>query len=211
MSYVTSPPPLNASPSRRSQVRTEVLERRILDATEGCLRRWGRAKVTVDDIAAEAGVSRATLYRMFPGGRDVLFDALRVRRLEEFFTRLRLGVAQAEGLEDLLVGTVVYATNELRHDEALAATLASEPGEALSELTVAGLPRVVRMATMFLTPLLEPYLARSDAARLVDVVSRLVISYFLAPSDHVDLADPESARTFLAALVLPSFVNNSRS
>lgn len=179
----------------------------MLDATDRCLQRWGRAKVTVDDIAAEAGVSRATLYRMFPGGRDVLFEALRVRRLEEFFTQLRHAVDGAVGLDDLLVRTVVYATNELRHDEALAATLAAEPGEALSELTVAGLPRVVRMATVFLTPLLEPYLERSDAGRLVDVVSRLVISYFLAPSDHVDLADPDSARSFLAAFVLPSFVN----
>jgi AcrR family transcriptional regulator len=56
-------------------------ERRILDATRVCCERWGIAKVTVDDVAAEAGVSRATLYRMFPGGKDVLFDAMRVREL----------------------------------------------------------------------------------------------------------------------------------
>ena len=37
------------------------------------------AKVTVDDIAAEAGLSRATLYRLFPGGKDVLYEALRRR------------------------------------------------------------------------------------------------------------------------------------
>jgi AcrR family transcriptional regulator len=190
-----------------AQLRAAALERRILEATERCLDRWGRAKVTVDDIAAEAGVSRATLYRMFPGGRDVLFDALRVRRLEEFFTQLRHAVDGADELEDLLVRTVVHATLELRHDQRLAAMLAAEPGEALSDLTVAGLPRVVRMATVFLTPLLERYLRRDDAARLVDVLSRLVISYFLAPSDHVDLGDPESARHFLAAFVLPSFTN----
>ena len=29
---------------------------------------------------------------------------------------------------------------------------------------------------------------------LVDVLSRLTISYFLAPSDLVDLGDPDSAR-----------------
>lgn len=188
-------------------MRAAALERRVLDATERCLERWGRAKVTVDDIASEAKVSRATLYRMFPGGRDVLFDALRVRRLEEFFTDLRGAVEGADGLADLLVRTVVYATQELRHDERLAAMLAAEPGEALNDLTVEGLPRVVRMATVFLTPMLDHYLDRSDAARLVDVVSRLVISYFLAPSEHVDLGDPRSAHDFVAAFVLPSFVN----
>jgi len=186
-----------------------ALERRVLDATERCLDRWGRAKVTVDDIAVEAGVSRATLYRMFPGGREVLFEALRVRRLEEFFTELRQAVQGATGLEDLLVRTVVHATGELRADERLAAMLAAEPGEALSDLTLAGLPRVVRMATVFLLPMLDPHLSRNEATRLVDLVSRLVISYFLAPSDHVDLGDPDSARAFLATFVLPSFTTRS--
>ena len=36
---------------------------------------------------------------------------------------------------------------------------------------------------------------------LVDVLSRLTISYFLAPSDLVDLGDPDSARRFLAPLI----------
>lgn len=189
-----------------THLRAQALERRILEATERCLDRWGRAKVTIDDIAAEAGVSRATLYRMFPGGRDVLFEALRVRRLEAFFTDLRAAVDGAADLTDLLVRTVVHATRELRSDERLGAMLAAEPGEALSDLTVEGLPRVVRMATVFLTPMLDPHLARGDAARLVDLVARLVISYFLAPSDHVDLGDADSARRFLTTFVLPSFI-----
>src|SRR3954462_101309 len=104
---------------------------RILDATKTCCDRWGIAKVTVDDIATEAGVSRATLYRLFPGGRDIVFDALRVRELEEFFARLTNGVQGADGLEDLVVRTVVVATQELRADDHLALMLMSEPGDTL--------------------------------------------------------------------------------
>ena len=182
-----------------------IAENTVLDAAKRCCERWGLSKVTIDDIAAEAGVSRATLYRLFPGGKDVLFDALRVRDTEEFLTRLRAHVDDAVGFEDLLVRCVVQATIELRADDHLALMLASEPGETANELTVSGLPRIIRLATVFLVPLVEAYLPRRDAARLVELLSRLVISYFLAPSEHVDLGDPASAQTFIATFILPAF------
>jgi AcrR family transcriptional regulator len=180
-------------------------EERILTAAKVCCERWGIAKVGVDDIAAEAGVSRATLYRLFPGGRDVVFDALRVRELEDFFSRLNAGVRGADGLEELVVRTVVVATRELRADDHLALMLMSEPGDTLAQLTVQGLPRIIRMASLFLTPLVDPYMDRADGARLTDLLARLVISYFLAPSDHVDFGDEESARTFIRTQILPAF------
>lgn len=173
----------------------------VLDATKHCCERWGFDRVTVDDIAAEAGISRATLYRLFPGGKDVLFEALRVRELEEFFTVLRDRVVGARSIEDLLVRTVVVATQELRADDHLAIMLATEPGKTLGELTVEGVPRIIRFATAFLSPLVEPFLDRDQARSIIDVLARLTISYFLAPSDAVDLGDEESARSFLTPFI----------
>jgi AcrR family transcriptional regulator len=181
------------------------VEARVLDSAKACVERWGMAKLTIDDIATDAGVSRATLYRMFPGGKDVLFEALRVRELEEFFTRLASHLDRADDLEDLLVRTVVAATLEMRDDQHLAVMLASEPGETLTSLTVDGLPRIIRVATIFLVPLVDEYLPRRESARMVELLVRLVISYFLAPSDHVDLGEAESARAFIATFVLPAF------
>jgi hypothetical protein len=103
------------------------------------------------------------------------------------------------------VRTVVAATHELRDDQHLAVMLASEPGDTLGQLTVKGLPRIIRVATVFLVPLVDPFLPRRESARLVELLSRLVISYFLAPSDHVDLGDAESARTFITTFILPAF------
>lgn len=180
-------------------------ELRILDATKSCYERWGMTKVTIDDIATEAGVSRATLYRMFPGGKDVLFDALRVRELEVFFEGLGDHLDDVTQLDDLLVRTVVYSTRQLREDEHLAVMLASEPGEVLKNLTVQGLPRIIRMASLFLAPKVEPYLDRDRAGQVVELLARLVISYFLAPSERVDLGDPESARMFIVNHLLPTF------
>ena len=181
------------------------VEQRVLDAAKACSERWGFDKVTVDDIANESGVSRATLYRLFPGSKDVLFEALRVREAEDFFTRLTSHVEGAADLEDLLVRTVVVATRDLRGDQHLALMLASAPGDTLGQLTVEGLPRIMRVATVFLVPLVDPYLPRRASVRLVELLSRLVISYFLAPSDFVDLGEPESARSFLTTFILPAF------
>lgn len=183
---------------------------RVLDGTQRCCEKWGMEKVTIDDIATESGVSRATIYRLFPGGRDVLFEALRVRELEDFFAVLRAHVEGADTLEELLVRTVVAATQELRADEHLAIMLASEPGAVLGQLTVEGVPRIIRFATAFIAPLAEPFLDRARSRELIDVLARLVISYFLAPSDTVDLGARESARAFLVPLLAP-YVESARA
>jgi AcrR family transcriptional regulator len=179
---------------RRHWTTTEV---RVLEAVKRCCERWGIDKVTVDDIATEAAVSRATMYRIFPGGKDVIFDAHRVYELDCFFTVLLANITGAPTLEELLVRTVTCATRELRNDEHLALMLASEPGTVLGELTVDGLPRIIRMATAYLIPFADEFLPRPQSRALIDLVSRLVISYFLAPSSLVDFGDDESARRFL--------------
>ena len=177
------------------------LETRILDAAKRCCEQWGVAKVTIDDIAAASGASRATIYRLFPGGKDVLFEALRVRELTDFFDVLTAAVASMtpgdDDFESLVVALVTTATRELRADHHLAVMLATEPGETLGQLTVEGLPRIIRVAGDYLVPLVKPYVEPADPAVLIDLLVRLTISYFLAPSDLVDLGDPDSARSIL--------------
>jgi len=173
-----------------------------MEATARCCERWGVEKVTVDDIARESRVSRATLYRIFPGGRDTLFEARRVYELDQFFDRLLTGVEGADGLMELLARTISVATRELRADEHLAVMLATEPGAVLSDLTADGVPRIVRVATTYLVPLLDPYVPRDLGRRIIDVAARLVISYFLAPSDDIDLADEAQARAFIEPFVM---------
>lgn len=177
------------------------IEEVVLDAALACSHRLGFSKVTIDDICRESGVSRASVYRLFPGGRDVLFEALRVRELHQFFDEVLAEVNGATTVESMMVRSVVTATSLLQADEHLAMMLSSEPGEALGQLTAAGLPRIIRMATEALAPQLEPLIGQSAATRLIDLVVRLTVSHFLSPVDSVDLNDAESAYQFLCPLI----------
>jgi AcrR family transcriptional regulator len=47
---------------------------RLLDAAQRCFERWGPAKTTLDDIADEAHVSRATVYRYLRSRVDLIID-----------------------------------------------------------------------------------------------------------------------------------------
>ena len=180
------------------------IETAIFAAVDSCVTQWGWDKVTMDDICVTAGVSRATVYRLFPGGRDVLFEAVRLDKLEDFFTALRAHVEGSESLEELLVRCIVVASSELQHDEHLAMMLATVPGETLGDLTVSGLGRIVRVATAFITPLTDEFIPAAEAAHIVEVMCRLVISYYLSPSPTLDFANEDATRAFVRTFLLSS-------
>ena len=181
--------------------RGELAADRILDAAAGAFATNGVGATSMADIAERAGCSRATLYRLFPGGKEVVFDAHRVYELDQFFDVLLAHVDGADTLEELLVRAVTGSIRELRADEHIAIMLASEPGAVVSDLTVDGLPRIIRVASAYLVPLLDPFMPRDQSRALVDLLVRLVVSYFLAPSDLVDLTDRDETRAFLAPFI----------
>lgn len=179
------------------------VESSVIEAVLTCVKQWGWEKVTMDDVCSAAGVSRATLYRLFPGGRDVLFEAVRMRGLEDFFTVMRAHVEGSESLQELLVRCIVVASTELQHDENLATMLATAPGDTLGDLTVSGLGRIVRVATSFITPLTDEFIPANEAATLVEVMCRLVISCYLSPSSMIDFTNETSTRNFVTTFLLP--------
>lgn len=57
----------------------EEARRRILDAAGRCIVRRGNTQFRMGEVADEAGVSRSTVYRYFPGRDDVLLGLLLTR------------------------------------------------------------------------------------------------------------------------------------
>ena len=52
------------------------VDERARTAVLACIGRFGLAKTTIDDIAREAGCSRATLYRYFDGKPEIVGSAV---------------------------------------------------------------------------------------------------------------------------------------
>src|SRR3954468_23760600 len=99
---------------------------RLLDGALACISRVGLAKTTYDDVAKEAGVSRATAYRYF-NGRGVLLRALVAREAERLAAQVRLAVATATTLDEALGRAAVAAVEHLESIEALRFMLEHEP------------------------------------------------------------------------------------
>jgi AcrR family transcriptional regulator len=70
---------VTASPNLISD-RRALRAQRILDAATLLLQRWGYSRVTIDDIARQAGIGKGTIYLHWPN-REALFHAALQREL----------------------------------------------------------------------------------------------------------------------------------
>ena len=86
-----------------------TLRDRLLAATYRCVERFGLGKTTIDDIVKESGLSRATIYRQFPGGRDELLLETVGWELANYFNALADHVRDAPDLAQLLEQGLAFA------------------------------------------------------------------------------------------------------
>lgn len=176
-------------------------DERIVDAAVRCLARFGLSKTTIEDIAREAGVGRATVYRAFPGGRESLLDAVFTAEVARYFVELDRALCAADSFEDLLVAAVGHSLRFLSEHPALRTIVALEPGVLLPQFSFQHLEPVLAVVDAFARPHLEPHVG-DDASALAEHLVRVVLSYTLHPSDDVDPTDPASVRALVQDHVL---------
>jgi AcrR family transcriptional regulator len=185
----------------------QATRERILAATFACVARWGLSKTTVEDAAREAGVSRATVYRYFPGGREELIDAVVSRQYQEFFVRLYAEVHGADSLDEVLERGLAFARRAILEHEVLQKVLETEPEVLLPKLTVEQ-NRTVALIAGFLVPYLTevrlaPGVEVHDAA---DFLARMILSYISSPG-RWNLESPSEVADLVAGELLPGVVD----
>jgi AcrR family transcriptional regulator len=187
---------------RDRSARGEV-EGRVVAALLACVARQGIRKTTVDDVAREAGCSRATLYRYFAGKQAILEAAWHDegRRVR---AALRDAGAAATTLEDALVDVLLAAGRELGQHPALAFVAAFEPERLLPHLAFAEGDKVLAAGAETLTPVLAPYLGSARAPRAAEWVARVGLALLCTPTPPVALDDAAAVRGYVREFVLPS-------
>ena len=134
---VTTRPPLR---SARFERRPD-LEARVLIAARDCVAAAGLRATTVDDIASAAGCSRASIYRVFPGGRRGLLRAMVSAEVTDLLHLLAADVDAAPDLSAAVSGAVHTAAVMLAAHPALQRLLDHEPGAVMPYISFDGAAR----------------------------------------------------------------------
>lgn len=192
------PPPPAARPGTSSRDR-------LLAAAERCLRTSGIRRTTVIEIAHEAGMSRAWLYRHFPDKASLVVAAL-ARTDELFWADAHARISKVEGLA-AQVAEAVRISRQHRPGTLLLRLKAEEP-EVYAETVGTGLRAMMPGMARFWHPYLKA--ARShgevrpdlDIARTGEWVMRTVLSLVTVPGDAVDVDDPASVLRFVDEFLL---------
>ena len=180
----------------------DTVRERILEATYACVARYGMAKTTVEDAAREARLSRATIYRYFPGGKEQLIGETVAWESARFFWRLAEAVAGAADFPRLLEDALMFAHQAIEEHAVLQKVLQTEPERLLPHLTIAS-DRLIPSIKTFLAPYIERERLRPGVSvdRAAEYLAHMVLSY-TGTQGRWDLTD----RAQVASLVRTEFL-----
>ena len=177
---------------------------RILQATYESVARYGLAKTTVEDVARMGKLSRATIYRHFPGGKDQLVRDVIAWEAGRFFERLAVAVADAPDFQHLLEEALLFAHRAVEEHAVLQKILETEPDRLLPQLTVES-TRILAFIKGFLAPYIERERERLrpgvDVDAAAEYVARMLLS-FIGAQGGWDLTDRAEVRRLVSTEVM---------
>ena len=176
-------------------------EERILDAAEACMSRLGLRRVSMTDVAVQAGVSRGSVYFHF-GDRATLVEAVLTRVATRFVTSSMSAVRNRRTLAGQVGEAAVFIRQHLG-DELLTLRLPAEGDSLLATLLSVQIDRLLSEWIEFWLPFLAAAEERGeirtglDHRRASEWIVRTMLSFAVMPSVTFDMDDPEAVRSFV--------------
>jgi AcrR family transcriptional regulator len=163
---------------------------KLVQAAVACIERDGFDRTTVASVAREAGVTRATLYRYFKDGQDLLRGAA-IRVGGGILDRMERHVGKFDSAEERIVEAMVFLWREIPDDPLLSHLFLLKGDRAavhelVSETTTEYAARI--LATLYERETRQAVFDRRMVER-AEILIRLLWTFLLAPgrlatSDH---------------------------
>jgi AcrR family transcriptional regulator len=158
-------------------------------------------------VAREAGVARATVYRVFPGGRDELVGAVVSWAVGEFFAGLDADIGDVPDVATRLERGLVAGRRRLEEHTVLQHALRAEADQIV--------PPLYSVMPVVLTALRADLVERLARERLqpgvevgeaADLLARMTLSYIGTPGSW-DMDDPAAVRRLVRGQLLAGVVD----
>jgi AcrR family transcriptional regulator len=158
--------------------------RRIVEAATACIDRFGLAKTSLSDVAAEAGVTRQTVYRYFPSLADIL-RAVAMAGVEEFAGRMERHLATFGSAAEAAVESVVFAVRTVPDDHYMGLLLQAGEADFFTAGVTSPLAFAIGARVLRNLPVDWPAVgvtSDEDLQGLAEILMRLFISFLQYPS-----------------------------
>jgi AcrR family transcriptional regulator len=178
----------------------------ILVAAEQCLSRLGLSRLSMTDVAAQAGVSRGTVYLHF-ADRDALTDAVLARAASRFVAGSAGVVRRRRTLESQVAEAAAYIRMHLG-DNVLSLPLPADQESLLATLLTSRREHLVEEWVEFWLPYLDEAEGRGeirtgiDHRQAAEWIVRMMLSFAIMPAVSFDSDRPEHVRAFVRSFIV---------
>jgi len=174
---------------------------RILDAAIACVKRWGIEKVTLNDIAQEAGVTRPTVYSYF-GSRDEVVQVALLQSAYTFSAELLKHISKFETAQEKIIEAVLYSLKKLPKEPALALLKESSLAQIMNNYALRMPEGNEIRRSLFKFILSDRDIGDEELEEIIEVVTRFMLSLLTleGPKKRSD----KEMRAFLERRLIPA-------
>lgn len=198
--------PVNADKRR---ARSEQTREKLLEAAMQCYRRHGVSGTAMEDVAVQAGVGRATLYRHFTNQENLLTNVMahNTAQLQQLLATSLQGCTLPE---EFFVEAALVIIQEC-HDRGLNTLFFTDESSnsLISRIGISD-PTLTTMGN----ELIEPFYRRAREEGILrdwvtkpllqEWTSRLLMSFLITPSKHLN--SERKMRKFFYDAIMPSII-----
>ena len=190
--------------------RNGVSRKTVADAAIGCFQRYGVHRTSMADVAQAVGVSRQTVYRVFPTRPDLL-EFIVAQRIADMAELLMAYFSTVDSLEEALVEGSLLSMRAGRGDALFQEIIAKSGEHSIDQFMFRGSNEIQQLMLSLWGPVLDK--ARARGQLRPGVTNSMAVEWIRNQHSVLTMRDDydEAAqRHYLSTFVVPSLVASVR-